>query len=100
MSWNFTYRDFITYFFTGAIFIACVAGLYFDSILATLKIIDGHEALIVIFLIPLIYFIGHIIHSIDYCILVLHNMLWKSKKVSNFIKKISIFCATNNELPI
>ena len=102
MTTNFTFRDFIVYLLTGLTFILCV-GLIFRSDLFTLTttfftkydFISDFSFLVTIFLIPIIYLLGHSIGTID--TLTLKYYVWlhiKLKDKKNLVPRY--FLKVNN----
>jgi len=72
MTTNFTIRDFFVFLLTGALFITAIGLVLFDNIkdytflYDIYKVIKNNSLVSSFFLIPCIYFIGHIIGSISY----------------------------------
>jgi hypothetical protein len=71
MSTNFTFRDFIVYFLTGISFILSLAMIYHYNPLITLSCSNQYELkkdyslIIILFMVPIVYIIGHLISTID-----------------------------------
>jgi hypothetical protein len=90
MTTNFTFREFIVYLLTGITFILCIS-LILRSIIfvQTVSFFTHYEFikefsfLVTIFLIPLVYLLGHLINTFDYFTLKyfvwLHGKFKKSK---------------------
>lgn len=73
MTDKFTLRDFLVYFTTGSLTVISLSVLFFKPLfdetslfLANHMYIKEFSSLLIVLLIPLLYFIGHIIHGIDY----------------------------------
>ena len=76
MTTNFTLRDFFVYLLTGLIFSLSFGFIFHDEIFnISLKIFDKYDFitefsfLLTIFLLPLIYLVGHLIGSLSYNLL-------------------------------
>ena len=72
MTDKFTLRDFLVYFTTGSLSVISLSILFFKPLfdetslfLANHMYIKEFSSLLIVLLIPLLYFIGHIIHGID-----------------------------------
>lgn len=85
MRTNFTIRDFFVYLLTGVTFILSVGIIFFNSIFEfTIDMFEKYifikdfSFLVTIFLIPIIYLLGHFIGSISYNTLQL--FIWADKK--------------------
>lgn len=72
MTTNFTLRDFFVYLLTGALFITAIGLVLFESfkeytfLFHIYNVIKNNSLVSSFFVIPCIYFIGHIIGSISY----------------------------------
>ncbi len=97
MNDKFTLRDFLVYFTTGSLTLISINLLFFNEILSEItdffekyKFISDFSGLLIALVIPVIYFIGHLIHGLDYLSLkmyiYIHNKLTKYK-----LRKFKIF---------
>jgi len=73
MTDKFTLRDFLVYFTTGSLAVISLSILFFKPLFDEISLfmanhmyIKEFSSLFTILLIPFLYFIGHIIHGIDY----------------------------------
>lgn len=90
MTTNFTLRDFFVYLLTGLTLIICVGTIFWEHIFKwTIDLFSKYEFvkdfsfLVTIFLIPIIYLLGHGIGSISYNSLQFYVWLYNTK----FFKK-------------
>lgn len=83
MTTNFTLRDFFVFLLTGALFITAIGLALFDNrkdftfLYDVYKVIRNNSLVSSFFVIPCIYFIGHIIGSISYFGYVFSNKVEK-----------------------
>lgn len=73
MNDKYTLRDFLVYFTTGTITILTLYLIFFNDIHNSInnyifeyKQLNDFTGLLVILAVPLVYFIGHIVHGLDY----------------------------------
>lgn len=98
MATNFTLRDFFVYLLTGLTLIICVGSIFFDEIFkwtidffSKYEFIKDFSFLVIIFLVPAIYLLGHIIGSLSYNLLQLYVLLDKRKFFKREIPKWKYF---------
>lgn len=84
---QFTYRDFVTYFLTGVLFIILLSILFSEElniktseIFKEYTIVAELKILVTIAAIAIIYFVGHLIHWIDYAIMKSYVKFYKLNK--------------------
>lgn len=95
MNYNFTLRDFLVYFSTGALLIICIDIIFFNEILIIISrflekyiFIKEFTGLLILLVIPFIYLIGNILHSIDFLFLKIYkgiHSLFNKLKISRYI---------------
>jgi hypothetical protein len=101
MNTQFTYRDFIVFFFTGVFAIVVSLIIFYDKINNCLFLneinmyIKNNQAVSMVIIIPSIYLVGHIVHIIDFALLKFHVNLYKlhqiiKKRYSNKKKIIKL----------
>ncbi|RKE04403.1 hypothetical protein [Marinifilum flexuosum] len=113
MTTNFTLRDFLVYFSSGAFLIIILDLIFFESILNITEdffskhtFIKEFAGLLIIFVIPLIYILGHILHGLGFLSLKIyiafHSKLtkWNIRKYwfFEFIRKIVHFFMYKNKV--
>lgn len=98
MTTNFTLRDFFVYLVTGQTLIICVGTIFFKEIFkwtidffSKYEFIKDFSILLIIFLVPAIYLLGHIIGSLSYNLLQLYVWIDKSKFFMREIPKWKYF---------
>lgn len=84
MTDKFTLRDFLVYFTTGSLAVISLSILFFKPLLNEISLflvnhmyIKEFSSLLIVLLIPFLYFIGHIIHGIDYLTLKSYKFIHK-----------------------
>lgn len=89
MSDKFTLRDFLVYFTTGTLALLSVGFLFFNEILTFItnffekyKFMTDFSGLLIVLAVPLIYFIGHLIHGFDFLLLKTYKFI--HKKLNNW----------------
>lgn len=113
MTTNFTLRDFLVYFSSGAFLLLSLDFIFFESILNITEnffskhiFIKEFAGLLIIFVVPLIYILGHILHGLGFLSLKIyiafHSILtkWKIRKywIVEFIRKIVHFFMYKNKV--
>ena len=88
MTSKFTLRDFLVYFTTGALFIVSIDIVYFDKLLnisstffQKYEFIKEFSGILIVFIIPIIYLTGHLLHSVGIL------SLWIYKLIHNHLTK-------------
>ena len=84
MNDKFTLRDFLVYFTTGTLTVLSMNMLFFNEILSEstgffekYKFISEFSGLLIVLAVPLIYFIGHLMHVIDSLSLKTYKLIHK-----------------------
>lgn len=113
MNDKYTLRDFLVYFTTGTMTIVSIDILFFNKILektgdffGKYTFINEFSGLLIILVVPMIYFIGHLIHGLDFLSLkiyiVIHKKLtdWKLRKfrIIEWIRLILHFFMYKNKV--
>lgn len=87
MTTNFTFRDFLVYLLTGQTLILSVTAIFWQNLFtfslyffSKYEFIKEFGFLVAIFLIPLIYLLGHLVGSINYITLELFKWIEKTTK--------------------
>lgn len=90
MESKYTIRDFMVYALTGIYFMISIAIVMFESIKNIVKyeVIKDNQTLIIFFIIPIAYFLGHIIHGLDTFIMKISKKLKKNDETSKCIECI------------
>ena len=100
---KFTLRDFLVYFTTGSLTIISLSILFFNPLLDKISLflashtyVKEFSSLLIVLLIPVLYFIGHIIHGIDYqtmksYIFIHRKLTEKGWRKCSIIERIRIF---------
>lgn len=96
MTTNFTFRDFLVYLLTGQTLILSVTAIFWQNLFTfSLNFFSKYEFikefgfLVAIFLIPLIYLLGHLVGSINYITLGLFK--WIENKIKGDKESLSKF---------
>jgi hypothetical protein len=130
MSDKFTLRDFLVYFTTGTVTLLSIDLLFFSELLTILsdffekyKFATDFSGLLIVLAVPLIYFIGHLIHGlgffslktyilihkklnewnlrkhkiIEWIRLILHFFMYKNKVINSIIQENKDKKTWNNE---
>ena len=84
MSDKFTLRDFLVYFTTGSLTLLSIDLLFFREILTIIsdffekyKFVTDFSGLLIVLAVPLIYFIGHLIHGLGFFSLKTYKIIHK-----------------------
>jgi hypothetical protein len=84
MNDKFTLRDFLVYFTTGTLTLLSIDLLFFNEILSETadffekyKFISDFSGLFIVLAVPLIYFIGHLIHGFGFLSLKTYKLIHK-----------------------
>ncbi|MBD1363001.1 hypothetical protein IDJ77_04185 [Mucilaginibacter sp. ZT4R22] len=97
MTTNFTFRDFLVYLMTGLLLLITLGIIFFQIVVNQISCISvqytfvkDYAVILVIFLIPFIYIVGHIVNTIDFIMMKyyvwLHPLLKTSKWWRWFLK--------------
>ena len=96
MNTNFTFRDFFVYLIVGVLAIFSIGVIFWEKlILNSSEFFYQHEfikdfsVLVLIFLIPVVYIIGHLVGGISYTLYLFYFFLEKLKPKWKFIDKKS-----------
>lgn len=110
---KFTLRDFLVYFTTGTLTLLSIDLLFFNEILAEIvnffdkyKFVTEFSAFLIVLSVPLIYFIGHMIHGIGFISLktyiFIHKKLnyckWRKNNIVEWIRQILYFFMYKNKV--
>lgn len=113
MNDKFTLRDFLVYFTTGTLTLLSIGLLFFSETLTIIlgffekyKFVTDFSGLLIVIAVPLIYFIGHLIHALDTFLLktykLIHKKLndWKLRKykIVEWIRLILHFFMYKNKV--
>lgn len=113
MSDKFTLRDFLVYFTTGTLTLISIDLLFFSEILTIFsdffekyKFATEFSWLLIVLVVPLIYFIGHLIHALGFFSLMTYKLIhtklndWKLRKykIVEWIRLIMHFFMYKNKV--
>jgi|LakMenEpi03Aug12_release.lakeMendotaPanAssembly.Ray.scaffolds.fasta_scaffold431147_1 hypothetical protein len=98
MTTNFTFRDFFVYLITGQICVISIGVIFFTDIFEwsinffnNYKLIEDSCFLITIFIVPVIYLLGHFIGFLSYYLINCYKWLSKNKFFKPDILKLDAF---------
>lgn len=113
MTTNFTLRDFLVYFSSGAFLLLSLDLIFFESILNITEdffskhiFIKEFAGLLIIFVVPLIYILGHMLHGLGFLSLktykAIHSKLtkWNVRKywIVELLRKLIHFFMYKNKV--
>lgn len=99
MTTNFTFRDFFVYLIVGIVLIFSISTIFFQHIFNYSLIffkkyhfIKEFSFLVIMFLLPIVYILGHIAGGISYYFFRLHKRIVKTWKPSTLIVIVADCC--------
>lgn len=113
MSDRFTLRDFLVYFTTGAMTVVSIDVIFYNKILQEATVffckynfINEFSGLFIVLAVPLIYFIGHLVHGLDFFSLktykCIHKKLtdwkWRRFMIIEWIRQVLHFFMYKNRV--